>query len=650
MKKIIALLITFVMVFSLGGCVKQETRDKNKIYIDFEIVNNGYGYQWLIDACEEFEELVKNVDYDGEGPKKPGVVCKVRPVDSATDASSVKQSGTEVFMSSGAARSLLQQTDNVLDITDVVQEKNYHNGTTSIEDLMYPEALDLYRVEGKYYTIPTYEIYGGITYDKQLFDDYGFYFAKDSSVAEDEYDDPVTGEYAFFTSVAEDKSVGPDGISGTYDDGMPSSLIELIQLYSYMDDNQVYPLQVPGKYLYESDFATDGLFTALLGEEKASTMYSFNGKVDVVKEIKTTDVAFENLNGDGILSDFYKPVVENITVTEETGYYTTWSLERYYTLIFLDICKREGWLAPGANPDVEPFTHQQAQFQFISSGYDNGSGKQGTRVGTMSTGSYWYNESLNSFTNFLDFEAINPSAPNRDLLWMPLPVNIFTSVTGEEGVEETPIEGYTESTKGEKQAIIQEHTNGMFFNKNVLAEPETYEALKDWIRFFHCDEQLEKATIRRGFKSSLQYEIRDFDEIPASEQPAMKKIMQDSRWMDWKQLDENGKPWESFYKQLADYVDDSYLLRFAASNETFLLNSGGTGPAFKRGEYSKVSTDTSGQGYLKSLYKTAGYNAMKCFEKTMLTYNNWLQLYKGNGEVGKVNDIGWGGFNPAIPA
>ena len=212
--------------------------------------------------------------------------------------------------------------------------------------------------------------------------------------------------------------------------------------------------------------------------------------------------------------------------------------------------------------------------------------------------------------------------------------------------------GTTESTKGEVQAISQAHANCVYFNDNVRNDSATYEALKDWIRFFHSREQLEKTTIRRGFKSAFKYEVRDLEEISNyEERSALKQLMMDSSWVDF---DNAGNVvWESFYKQLADYVDESFVVRYSAVNQTFLNNAGSSSP-FKRGEYSKVCTDPSGQGYVKSLYKTSGYNAMECFIKTILDFTDWQQIYKGDSTPGKIQgsddiDIGWGGYFPAVP-
>ena len=679
MKKIIALLIAFVMVFSLGGCSKKQNRDTDTIYLDFEIVDNGYGYDWLESACREFEELVKNKDYDGEGGKKPGVVCKVKPVEKLTDLQTMRRSGSEVFFGGSRADTLLR-TGHLLDISTLVNENNYNNGLsisdiilnsnydtvtrnadgtyshtrengTSIADLIYDDAKSVNTVKNEetgvvsYYTIPTHDIYGGITYDKDLFDEYGFYFANPENTSDSyQFYCDVTKAYVNFVipGSTENKSCGPDGKFGTYDDGMPSSLVELIQLYSYMNSpqNAVWPLQVPGQYPYESDFLTDGLYTALLGVDKARGSYDFDGSVDIVKELKTNGSAFVNESGTAYLEEFYKPDVVTVSnVTEETGYYTTWSVERYYTLLFLNICLNQGWLAPGWNPDVNTFTHQQAQYQFICSNFDNGSGEQGPRVGTMSTGSYWYNESTTSFTNFDDFYAINDEVEYRNLLWMPLPVNIFTSVTGQVGEEPTPI-GTVESTKGEIQAIPQLHTNCMYFNKNVESDEVTYAALKDWVRFFHSQAQLEKNTIGQGFRKALNYEIRDLNDIEnVEEREALKQLMINKRWVDFD--DQGNVIWEGFYKQLSDYVEESgYVIRLDADNQTYKQNSA----SFKRGEYSKNVTGPKGTSYLKDLIKTAGYDAMKAFEATMITYETWAGLYRGTSAPAKLPNPSGNGF------
>ncbi len=640
MKKIIALLIAFVMVFSLAGCKQKSNRDANTIYIDFEIVDNGYGYKWLNDACREFEELVKTKDYGGG--KKPGVVCKVKTVESLTDLQSMRRSGTEVFFGGGVASNLIR-TGNLLDITDVVEEKNYRNDTVSIKDMMYEETVALNKVGDKFYTIPTYEVYSGMSYDKELFDREGLYFADPTSSDPTEpFTCPVTNMTVdFITPGGTNKSCGPDGVKGNYDDGMPSSMVELLQLYSYMSTNKgISPLQVPGKYLYEADFATEGLYTALLGREKARGTYDFTGEVDIVKSLNLNEDAFEGFNFGG--AQFYKPSIVTKEISEETGYYTTWSIERYYALLFMDICRQLNWFAYGYDPDINTFTHQQAQYQFICSGYQNSQG-YGAEVGTMATGSYWYNESLNSFTNFDNFYTLNPDCEHRNISWMPLPVNIFTSVTGVEGEEETPVPGYTESTKGEVQTISQAHANCLYFNDNVRQDAPTYAALKDWIRFFYSYEQLEKSTIRQGMRRALNYEVRDLEDITdPAEREELKQIMVDSSWMGFNS--DGSVAWEGFYKQLSDYVEDSYLLRFAANNNTFLENQGANS-IFKRGEQSRVCSGANKQ-YLRELIKdSTGYeSAMHAFGTTMISFETWKNVYKGSKAISELAPLMDGGL------
>ncbi len=684
MKKIIALLIAFVMVFGLTGCSKGETRDENVIYLDFEIVNNGYGYKWLEDACDEFEELVKNKDYDGEGSMDPGVECKVKPVVSLTELDAMEKSGTEVFFGGGNASDLIL-TGNLLDITDVVNENNYlemdeddpstyvndnvssailnnmyNAGNQSIVDLMYEEARVLSSVvnpnsgDTQYYTIPTHEIYSGMSYDKDAFDKVGFYFAYDESNAvATRFPSQVTGQEAYFvkSSALDNKSCGPDGVFGTYDDGMPSSLVELIILYEYMDSKGYAPLQVPGQYLYESDFLTEGLYTALLGVDKARGQYDLTGEFDIVTALNNSGAgAFENATA--ALAGYIQPLIETVEIDEETGYYSTWSLERYYALVFLEICARQGWLAEGYNPTSNPSSNKTAQRQFIFSGfYDPIEGGTGTRVATMSTGSYWYNESTD-FNNFANFEKANPNVAHRNLLWMPFPTNIFTSVTGEvdgyededylvtttlgSGVNKTEI---TESAKGEKQAISQCHVNCVYFNDNVRSEPAKYEALKDWIRFFHSDQQLEKTTIRQGFRKALKYKVRDLDQITdLAEKAEIKQIMIDKNWADFDT--NNNVTWEGFYKRLADYVDSdsAEVIRYTSANKTFLENMSGAS-IFKRGEYSKICTDNTGTAYLlKLLDKKSPWSAKDAFSNTVVSFAQWEKLYSGNLEAKQLKD------------
>jgi len=126
----------------------------------------------------------------------------------------------------------------------------------------------------------------------------------------------------------------------------------------------------------------------------------------------------------------------------------------------------------------------------------------------------------------------------------------------------------------------------------------------------------------------------------------------------WADFDDDGNViWEGFYKQLADYVDSdsAEIVRQTSTKQTFLSNLGDGSP-FKRGEYSKVSTDATGEAYLKKLvknnttYKTAFANTIIKFDAGQ---TNWKGIYEGNSVAKQLkNGIGetitWRGeVNPA---
>lgn len=128
------------------------------------------------------------------------------------------------------------------------------NGKT-LESRIYAGAREgLKGGDGHYYALPHYEWFPGLIYDKDAFDKYGWYIAKEGqgSVVNNKYGS-IT-----ITKTAANKSCGPDGKTGTEDDGLPSSLEELIVLSQKIkDDAKIAAFTVSGAILYNSNYLVD---------------------------------------------------------------------------------------------------------------------------------------------------------------------------------------------------------------------------------------------------------------------------------------------------------------------------------------------------------------------------------------------------------
>ena len=375
MKKLIALLMTITMLFSVtvatAGCKKPTSfGDGDDVVIQFQLDNLGFGTQWLQESCERFMEQQKDVEYPGG---KTGVYCHIVRGNTPT-ANNIQQSGSHVVFRGGKGDALAE-TGNVWGIPEEVMTTNLPGETRSIEDKVYPEFRHLLKAgDGLYYTLPSHEIYAGISYDMKLFNNYGFYFARTLDGGVNATDDPdftvsdyesyfganqyfhssLINENVYFVNpkpllddyngdvdaYEEDvalwekgKSCGPNGIYGDYDDGLASSLYELFALWEYMAYKKVNPMLVSGHQKSLANAFLDAIPHSLMGYEKSKTTYDLAGQVDAV-----VGFSYGGLEQTGNLKDIQAPIIQNVTVTEESGYYTTWGVEKYLTLwYYIDV-------------------------------------------------------------------------------------------------------------------------------------------------------------------------------------------------------------------------------------------------------------------------------------------------------------------------
>ena len=110
-------------------------------------------------------------------------------------------------------------------ITDIVTETSDYDDKTIESKLSAETKAALLAGGSDYYVLPHFQSYDGVTYNKTMFDQYGFYFVED--VATHGYNDPSLPNYGFVNLAYQDdvdvRTVGPNGIRGDYDDGLPRS-------------------------------------------------------------------------------------------------------------------------------------------------------------------------------------------------------------------------------------------------------------------------------------------------------------------------------------------------------------------------------------------------------------------------------------------
>ena len=639
MKRLIALIMALALMLGLTGCGGGgQLGDGDDVILTFTLKDEGYGTLWLEESCNRFMELVKDKEYPGG---LTGVYCNVVK-GTPPKADELRGSGYHVVFDLGVrsgaeSGNLLNISANGYDSEGNEQteeginifEEIYGDGSQSLYD-MIPDAAryDYMGRDGEYYGLPTHENVTGVSYDAHLFDQKGYYFAKPTAEPDEiiEFESLVVGEeievvnnktnetsYLTFNFVdpyvpgwENNKSCGPDGIFGTLDDGLPSSLIEFIVLCEKMKKDGVEPIVTTGEHSVNySCVFMDGLVYSLLGEEKAKASRDLVGELDVV-------TTFKNPKTPLVPGVNYVPqaVTTKVNITEETGFYNMWTVERYYAMAMMEILIKQGWLGEGSDPTYNPASHWDTQKNFIFSGYNNRRGQCG-EVGMLIESSFWYNES-NQCGNFEDFYLYNRDVEKgqRDVRWMSLPVNIANTVTGEDATFTT--NGITESVKGEKNVLPQSSSNNMVFNKNVLDDEAVLEALKDWLKFYFSNEELSNVTISQGMNRLVEYDMSALEE---------------------------GDEWASFYKNLKALRDESYFLYECSSVSTGktyndkLRSQWGLGEG---GKFFHVNNFGFGYAVMSGNFTSAkGLLAMDAFRSVCWTPEKWKEYYTGNN----VSDV-----------
>ncbi len=661
MKKLIALLITISMLFSVtvatAGCGGGGTSfgDGDDVVIQFQLDNLGYGTQWLQESCDRFMAQQKDVEYPGG---KQGVYCHIVRGNTPT-ANNIEQSGSHVVFRSGRGETLAE-TGNVWAIPREVMTQKIPGETKSIEDKLYPESRAFFRagdtygengelIPGDYYTIPSHETYGGLSYDKKVFDNYGFFLARqldgpvnssDTEFSVADYEDEfglqqhvssLTGETYFFVSPKPDtdveawekgKSCGPNGIYGDYDDGLASSLWELFAMWEFMAAQKISPMLVSGHQKSLANAILDSLPSSLMGYEKARGQYDLTGPVDAVVNFSYGAVT----NG---MNYIEAPIVQNINVTEETGYYTTWAVERYFTMAAMELLFTEGYLNSSSIPDdPTQVNHLGAQKKFLDSGHQI-MGGVGEEIGMLMEYSYWWNES--SIRGNVDaFQSLNPDVDDREIRWMPLPVNIKATVTGERNEDGSDIytsyrfseqpgisfsrtgTEYTESISGEKNILCQVGWSGFIIGKKAAEmDPATTQAIKDWLLFFHSDAELSAVTASQGFRKGLIYEMSNADR----------------------------SKWAPFYSDLYDLSEKSDIIRPASDTETFLT---GVSTFMSRSEGNMAWQCNHGHYFACWTKPASGpqdRSSRRCFNKITIDRADWGKYYRGGEDTANLENV-----------
>lgn len=588
MKKIISMICCVALLGSslaMVGCgPKEDEGNATKVYV--QLKSGGTGTQWLIDAGKRFSiKNAKTVYEDG----KEGVEIKHVPVEDPSLKNSLTD-GIAIYDLMGMPTIEAEaRSGKVLCIDDVLTKKSDVRDGEAISPLekISEDQRSRYMYDGHYYGGPTCEYYPSIVYDKDLFDKYGFYLADQASGVETLNSRILNKTFYFLPEDGESdmKTCGPDGEYGTDDDGLPSSIYELIALCEYIDGNSedIAPFNFTGQYKYYSNFMLSAIYTALQGYDDAMGNYTFSGTTEIVTGFE--DVAlFPGANITGLR----KPITKTVTLSEANGYYTTWEVNKYYAEAFMALCVNQGWFGPSvAGEDSQ----KGAIEKFVYS--DTGSAD---KIAMHIDGSYWYNEAQepdNYFEEWAGSLDLLAEEVERNVRLMPLPVNYSESVT----------EGH-----GKPQTLLEMNYGMFVINKEVEKNPGLMRAAKEFLAFLYTDAELSKYTASTSILRSMNYELDSEDEDDIS----------------------------SYGQNLIDLINTqgNKVVYLAADNATFKANV----TAFYQSWENNVFRGNAPSFYEAYAVEDEG-TVETIFKAQSTSKTGWAGMYKGAGSVTDVDGL-----------
>ena len=476
MKKLItfimAFAVTLIVTFSSVACGSRviEDIDPTKTNISVALYSGGYGTVWIDEAVERFEEYYAERSFEEGKTGVKVIVDKNKSYTGQSLATTVPVGTADIYFTGATPYYDLATAGSLIDITDLVTETvNAQDGKT-IESKLTDNLKQTLHLNGRYYAIPLYEAYGGVSYDAGIFKNKNLYFSNRLDTEDEEY----PGTNSFVLNVNDTKSCGPDGVYGTYDDGLPSTYMEFYKLMSQMLKKSVQPFVFASAYANYANELLVALFKNYVGVDGVSAVYNFNSngqEIDVVT----------GFNGD-------EPISEKTVLVRENANKIKSSLGLYYATEF---CKKVFSDIRYYGSSSTTVTHLNAMEKFMKSVLDGNK-----YIGMLIDGNWWYNEASEDEL----FESVERQYPRtyqqKEVRFMPLPHQYEGTVTPRDASD--PL------------VPVLTGTCTTFSYIAATCSPEKIEAAKLFLSFCYGDEELRRATVlSNGVLRAVNYDFSD---------------------------------------------------------------------------------------------------------------------------------------------
>ena len=362
MNKKIAFISTIFISSLLTGCNLLGSSgggniDDTKTQIGISNWGGGYGTEWLKSVTEQYAELVKDKSFE-DGKKGVQFVLNQEKEHHDTADKINGLTSIDIVFDEGVQYNMWQGQNVFKDITEVLTEANPYDNNKKIIDKMSSEQKAALNKNDKYYAIPGYAGSWGIVYNKELMDANGGLYFK---------------EGGGFTTSSGNRTVGPDGVANTYDDGLPSTFEELLTLCQAAKGKNLVPMICSGS-------SADTYLPATLNNLAAS----YDGKDVVLGRLTCT------ANNVTVVDLEDKTKTEVINVTQENGYELHRTEGLYKAFNFFEQLLAKGYMIDSNNNKSTIFddgvTNLAAQKYFLNEC------PNGKKALMLIEGDWWFNE------------------------------------------------------------------------------------------------------------------------------------------------------------------------------------------------------------------------------------------------------------------
>lgn len=417
MKKLLTLLMAIVLSFScvtgLVGCNRQggEDFDNTKSHLYVGVYNAGYGVEWLKDIKIRFEDFYKEKEFEAG---KKGIQVHISDIDAGNlFISQIEHSPQEVIFTSNANYHQFIREGYVRKMTDVVTKPATEFGETkSLEQRMYPSLINFLKFGDDYYGLTYTEGSTGFVMNVDLWESKSLYFEKGGCPSEyceftkTNNADAVEGEWSedklSFTGKGE-KSAGPDGKYGTYDDGQPATYDEFYLFAEHCAESNVQTFHISGKWPQTISKIMIPMVANNEREEQMLLNFNYNG---VAKNLISVDA-------EGNVTE-----LDDVTITPRNGYLLAKQKGKYQALKFFEtLLDNHNYYNFQTSMNNLAHTHTDAQDDFVSGGIITGK----KNIALLLDGEWWFNEAKPAFNVLETSKGVQHGAANRRFQMMAYP-------------------------------------------------------------------------------------------------------------------------------------------------------------------------------------------------------------------------------------